>query len=124
MFLCVGSIPALPNIAITPLVFTLSAFAEAIIQEIATNLFPKLKEWMSMLAIFLVALLGTAGSFGKQGCMATSRATTTKNEPPGSFYISSSYKSKGSSCLTTGIFFFMYRSILNSFFLSASARYL
>gem|GEM_PF-6498372 len=77
-----------------------------------------------MLAIFLVVLLGTAGSFGKQGCMATSRATTTRNEPSGSFYISSSYSSKGSSGFIKDGFLFMYRSISNSFFLSASARYL
>lgn len=77
-----------------------------------------------MLAIFLVVLLGTAGSFGKQGCMATGRTTTTRNEPSGSFYISSSYNSKGSSGFIKGGFLFMYRSISNSFFLSASARYL
>ena len=61
MFLCLGSTPILPNISITPLVFMLSAFAEAIIQESAKEL---LKEWVPMFSAFPVILLGTLGSFG------------------------------------------------------------
>jgi len=61
MFLCVGATPTLPDIFITPLVFVLSAFAEALIQEIAISIYPTLKEWMSMFSIILVILLGTAG---------------------------------------------------------------
>jgi len=62
MFLCVGATPTLPNIVITPLGFVLSAFAEALIQEVASNIFPTLKEWMSMFSMIFVILLGTAGS--------------------------------------------------------------
>ena len=62
MFLCVGSTPTLPDIFISPLVFVASTFVGALIQEFASNVYPKLKEWMFMSSIYPVILLGTAGS--------------------------------------------------------------
>ncbi len=64
MFLCVGSTPTLPSIFILHFTFVLESFAEALIQEIATTIYPTLKECMSMFNIILVILLGTAGSLG------------------------------------------------------------
>jgi len=77
MCLWVGAIPATPNIFINSIVSSVTAFWVGIIRAIATNVFPKLKEKMPMLVIFIVALLGTAGvTVVWQGCIATSRVTT------------------------------------------------
>jgi hypothetical protein len=68
MYLWVGSIPTAPNIYIASITTIASAFITGIIREQAKFVFDKVKEWMPMLVISLVALLGTAGVLGKQGC--------------------------------------------------------
>jgi len=64
MFLCLGSIPELPHISITPLVPMLVVSSKVFVQEAVKILVLKLKEWMLMCDFLLVVLLGTAGSFG------------------------------------------------------------
>ena len=126
MFLCVGSTPALPDIIITPLVFVLTAFAEALIQEIATNVYPSLKEWMSMFSIVLVVLLGTAGSYGDSRVVYSNQQDNTKysRDRQVPFFISISYTSKVSPGFTTVRCLFMYRSMSKTFLGSASVVYL
>ena len=60
-----GSIPIPPTVSNTLLVFLLSAYAEAVIQEIVSTVFRLKKEMILMSVTVIVALLGSAGGLGK-----------------------------------------------------------
>jgi hypothetical protein len=71
-----GSNPVIPDLLKTSFTTVVIAFFVGIVRAIATNVFSKVKEMMSMPTIFTIALLGVNGNLpeGRAVVVAPSRA--------------------------------------------------